>query len=80
MDWCELVDRLELHDEQAVHEEIHAIVADDLPLVDDRDLPLPLKRNAAQPQFDGQRFFVKRFQEAGAQVAMNLGEFRGHHT
>ena len=70
---------LELHDELGTHEEVESRLCNAQALVPNRNRHLPPERDPLQAKLHGESFFVDRFEEARAEVAMNL-ERRPDHA
>jgi hypothetical protein len=77
MHWSERLDRFQLDDQDAVHEQIDATLTDDLSLVFHRNHRLALKFHPALLELESQGFFVDRLEKSRSQCAVNFT--RGVH-
>src|SRR5271157_1252135 len=73
MDRAQLGQGFQFDDDRLETEEIGLVEGAELsPLVDNRELDLPLKGDPDQSQLDGHRLLVNRFQETMPELPMNL--------
>ena len=69
---------LELHHELGTHEEVESRLCNAQALVPNRNRHLPPERDPLQAKLHDESFFVDRFEEARAEVAMNLDRRPDH--
>ncbi len=78
VDRSKRLDRLQFHEEFTPHQQIDTPFPHMMLLVVDRDGLLPFERNAAESEFDHQRFFVSTFEKPRSEVPMHLDRRSNH--